>query len=67
MIYLIEDRDYLKIGYAGNIKNRMTNYKVENLYVQLRDVKLGTILDEKILYKQCKKYQYQGEWFKKVP
>ena len=67
MIYLIEDRDYLKIGYAGNIKNRMTNYKVENLYVQLRDVKLGTILDEKILHEQCKKYHYQGEWFKNVP
>lgn len=61
MLYLIEDRDYLKIGYAGNIQNRMNNYKVENLYVKLIDIKLGTTIDEHNLHKLCETYHYNGE------
>lgn len=67
MLYLVEDRDYLKIGYAKNIKDRMSGYKLHNCYAKLIDSKEGSILNEKELHELCKEWHYQGEWFYNVP
>lgn len=67
MLYLIEDRDYLKIGYAKNIKDRMSNYKLHNCYAKLLSSKEGSMINEKELHELCKEWHYQGEWFYNVP
>ena len=64
MLYLIKDRDYLKIGYASNIKDRMKSYKTHTLYTELLDVKPGSTTDERNLHKLCSKYLVELEWFK---
>lgn len=61
MIYLIEDRDYLKIGYTRNLKNRLEAYELHNCYAKLLATKEGTLEDEKNLHALCKKYCYKGE------
>lgn len=67
MIYLIEDRDYLKIGYTKDIQSRLMTYKTENVYCKLLSYKEGTAKDESILHELCKNYLYTGEWFNNVP
>lgn len=67
MIYLIKDRDYLKIGYATCIADRMKSYRTHTLYTELLDVKPGTTLDEKELQKRCKDYNVESEWFRNCP
>lgn len=61
MIYLIEDRDYLKIGYTKDIQSRLSGYKTENVYCKLLSYKEGTVKDETILHELCKDYLYIGE------
>lgn len=34
MLYLIKDRDYLKIGYASNIKDMKKAYRTHTLYTE---------------------------------
>lgn len=63
MIYLLEDRAYLKIGYTKDLTNRLKSYKLHNCYVKLLDFKDGNKLDEYFLHKKCKKYRYSGEWY----
>lgn len=63
MLYLIEDRDYLKIGYAKSIKQRLSNYITENVYAKLIDYKEGDLIDERSLHLLCHDYKYRGEWF----
>lgn len=67
MIYLIEDRDYLKIGYTKNIVDRLTTFELHNCYTKLLTVKEGTLKDEEALHKLCKEYKYKREWFKNCP
>ena len=67
MLYLIRDHDYLKIGYANNISDRMKGYRTHTLYTELLDVKPGTTLDEKALQRQCSKYNVESEWFENCP
>lgn len=54
MLYLIEDRDYLKIGYAKKVKDRMSNYKLHNCYAKLISSKEGSMINEKELHELCK-------------
>lgn len=61
MIYLIEDRDYLKIGYTKNIVDRLTTFELHNCYAKLLIVKEGTLKDEEALHKLCKEYKYKRE------
>lgn len=63
MIYLIEDHEYLKIGYAKDVQQRLKGYQTHNLHVKLLSKKVGTRKDENILHELCKEFQYQGEWF----
>ena len=67
MLYLIEDRDYLKIGYANNIKDRMSGYRMHNCYATLISSKEGLMCNEKELHELCKQWQYRGEWFYNTP
>ena len=53
MIYLVEDRDYLKIGYAEDVNKRFKQYKTYSLYPQLISYKIGSTEDEKKLHKLC--------------
>lgn len=64
MVYLIEDRDYLKIGYAEDVEKRIKQYKTHSLYPKLIKAKIGTVEDEKNLHQLCKLYWVTGEWFK---
>ena len=61
MLYLIKDHDYLKIGYASNIKDRMKGYRTHTLYTELLDVKPGNTTDEKNLHELCKDYLVESE------
>lgn len=54
MIYLIEDRDVLKIGYAANVFEREKAYKTHNYYAKLISSKPGTKEDERKLHELCK-------------
>lgn len=64
MIYLMEDRDYLKIGYA-QFKNIIeSNYKTYNLYAKIIKTKPGIVKNKQILCELCKPYHISGEWFK---
>ena len=67
MIYLIRDRDYLKIGHAQNIKQRMDNYKTHNCYFELLSYKEGNYADESYLHTLCSPWHYTLEWFHNVP
>lgn len=61
MLYLIKDRDYVKIGFTKDIEDRIKTYKTHNMYFELIDTKPGTKKDETALHDLCKKYQYQSE------
>lgn len=67
MLYLIEDRDYLKIGYSTDIESRIKSYKTTNVYCKLIDIKDGGKWNETELHKLCSEYHYTGEWFKNCP
>lgn len=67
MLYLIEDRDYLKIGYSTDIESRIKSYKTTNVYCKLLDIKDGERWNETELHKLCQDYFYTGEWFKNCP
>lgn len=63
MLYLIEDRDYLKIGYTKDINSRWKNYQLHNCYAKLISTKEGSRMDEIKLHDLCKDYSYKGEWY----
>ena len=67
MLYLIEDRDYLKIGYSKNLNERLKAYELHNCYAKLIDSKPGTPQDETNIQELCKDYLYKGEWFYNTP
>lgn len=67
MLYLVEDRDYIKIGFTTNLKQRKSNYKTDNCYAKFIDWKPGTRADETKLHELCKKWLYDREWFHNVP
>ena len=55
MLYLIQDRDYLKIGYSANIDQRKKAYETTNCYAEIIMVKDGSRKDESTLHKLCEK------------
>lgn len=63
MLYLIKSGNYLKIGSAKNIKERMKLYVTHNPDFELLDTKEGNIYDEKELQRLCKEWKYRTEWF----
>ena len=63
MIYLIQDRDYLKIGYSANMDQRKKAYETTNCYAEIIMTKDGSRKDEAILHKLCEKWHYKNEWF----
>lgn len=63
MLYLIKDRDYLKIGYSANIDQRKKAYETTNCYAEIIMTKDGTMKDEKVLHELCKQWHYKNEWF----
>lgn len=63
MLYLLKSGNYLKIGYAKNIEERMKLYTTHNPDFELLDKAEGTLLDEKELHKLCKKWQHRTEWY----
>ena len=63
MIYLIKDRDYLKIGYSANIDQRKKSYDTTNCYAEIIMTKDGSRKDESNLHKLCEKWRYKNEWF----
>lgn len=63
MLYLVEDRDYVKIGFTTDLNSRMSNYKTTNCYIKLVDTKPGSRIDEKALHTLCKDYHYDREWY----
>ena len=56
MLYLLKSGNYLKIGYAKNIEERMKLYTTHNPDFELLDTKEGTLLDEKELHRICRLY-----------
>ena len=63
MLYLLEDREYLKIGYAKDVNQRIKQHQISNLHLKLLDTKIGTLRNEKELHQLCKKYRIQSEWY----
>lgn len=64
MLYLLEDREYLKIGYTKDIQKRFKQHRCSNLHFKLLDFKPGTLKNEKELHELCKNYLITSEWFK---
>lgn len=67
MLYLLEDREYLKIGYAKDINQRFKQHQISNLHLKLLDTKIGTLRNERELHQLCKKYWVQSEWYQNCP
>lgn len=63
MLYLIKDRDYIKIGYTSNLDQRQKAYETTNCYAEVLMTKDGTRKDESNLHKLCDKWHYKNEWF----
>lgn len=63
MLYLIKDRDYIKIGYTSNLDQRQKAYETTNCYTEVIMTKDGTRKDESNLHKLCDKWHYKNEWF----
>lgn len=63
MLYLIKDRDYIKIGYTSNLDQRQKAYETTNCYAEVLMAKDGTRKDESNLHKLCDKWHYKNEWF----
>ena len=63
MLYLIKDRDYIKIGYTSNLDQRQKAYETTNCYAEVIMTKDGTRKDEFNLHKLCDKWHYKNEWF----
>lgn len=59
MIYLIEDRDYLKIGFTKDLEKVLTNFHRSNCHIKLIDWIDGTVEDKKELHKLCLQYYYK--------
>ena len=67
MLYLIKSGKYIKISYAKNIQERLSDYYTHNPDYQLLDTSEGNMKMEKFLHKILKPYQYRTEWFYNVP
>ena len=63
MLYLIRDRDYIKIGFTDNLDQRQKAYETTNCYAEVIMTKDGSRRDEKILHELCKQWHYKNEWF----
>ena len=63
MLYLIKDRDYIKIGYTSNLDQRQKAYETTNCYAEVIMTKDGPRKDESNLHKLCDKWHYKNEWF----
>lgn len=63
MLYLIKDRDYIKIGYTSNLDQRQKAYETTNCYAEVIMTKDGNRKDESNLHKLCDKWHYKNEWF----
>lgn len=63
MLYLIKDRNYIKIGYTSNLDQRQKAYETTNCYAEVIMTKDGTRKDESNLHKLCDKWHYKNEWF----
>lgn len=63
MLYLIKDRDYIKIGYTANLDQRQKAYETTNCYAEVIMTKDGSRKDESNLHKLCNKWHYKNEWF----
>lgn len=47
MLYLIRDRDYIKIGFTDNLDQRQKAYETTNCYAEVIMTKDGSRRDEK--------------------
>lgn len=63
MLYLIKDRDYIKIGYTSDMESRLKHYDTHNVYYELLDVVPGTEQDERDIHSKLKEYNYKLEWY----
>lgn len=63
MIYLIKSGNYLKIGYAHTIQDRLKQYYPTNPDFELLDTMDGTQEKERFLHTLCAKYAHRNEWF----
>lgn len=63
MIYLMQNRDFFKIGYTDNLEGRLSSLQTSNPETILLAVIDGDIKEEKLLHKKFEKYRYSNEWF----
>ena len=66
MLYLIEDGNYLKIGFTKDIKSRMKTYQTHNPTCVLLQTKKGIKKDEATLHSLCESYRFNNEWYYNV-
>jgi DNA-binding Lrp family transcriptional regulator len=64
MVYAVKLGNNLKIGYSGNIRNRLNSFKTTNPDLILLALKHGTHLEERRLHYIFKEYLIHGEVFK---
>lgn len=64
MVYAVKLGNNLKIGYSGNIRNRLNSFKTTNPDLILLALKHGKYLEERRLHYIFKEYLIHGEVFK---
>jgi hypothetical protein len=65
MIYVIESGDYFKVGYAKNVKVRMTAYQTHNPNYNLVATVFGETETEKLIHHKLRDFKHKNEWFNK--
>lgn len=71
MLYLIKqetkEQNYLKIGYAKNVQERLKTYNTHNADFKLLDIIEGDRDLEMYAHNLALNYVYKGEWFYENP
>lgn len=64
MVYLIQSREFVKIGFTEDLASRFRSLSTGNPVLKILDCyESGDMSDELNLHKLLKKFQYKNEWF----
>lgn len=64
MIYLVQNEEFLKIGYTENLEERLKEYNTHNPNFELIGYREGTKEFEKFLHKRFENLKTRNEWFR---
>lgn len=64
MVYYVKCKEYIKVGFTTDIKERLNSAKTFNPFdIVLLKVTEGSMEDERRIHKVLEAYRHKGEWF----